>query len=216
MQRYRILHRTSYNFSGIVQLRPHTLRLRPREDYELRNESSTLTITPPASLLWHRDVEGNAVAIATFDLPTNQLSVESEVVIHQYNETPLNFLVADYAINWPYIYQSGDTMLLSPYMAIQEKENRTLLNEWIGNCWLPKERIQTYTLLHRICTHIHQTLSYQQECPNPRRRYPGHSLVPRVRVWMWACGERHAESCTSRNRPIMDSACYSRMSNCQN
>jgi transglutaminase-like putative cysteine protease len=145
MQRYKILHRTYYNFSGIVQLGPHTLRLRPREDHDLRIESSTLTITPPASLLWHRDVEGNAVAIATFDLPTNQLAVESEVVIHQYNEKPLDFLVADYAINCPFTYPSDDTMLLSPYMAVQEKENRTLLDEWIGNCWQPNERIQTYT-----------------------------------------------------------------------
>jgi hypothetical protein len=43
----------------------HHLRLRPREDYELRIESSTLTITPPAILFWHRDVEGNSVAVAT-------------------------------------------------------------------------------------------------------------------------------------------------------
>jgi transglutaminase-like putative cysteine protease len=161
MQRYKIIHRTYYNFSGIVRLGQHTLRLRPREDHELHIESSTLTITPPASLLWHRDVEGNAVATATFDLPTNQLAVESEVVIHQYNEKPLDFLVADYAINWPFTYQSDDTMLLSPYMAVQGKESRTLLDEWIGNCWQSKERIQTFTLLNRICTHIYQTLSYQ-------------------------------------------------------
>ncbi len=161
MQRYKIIHRTYYNFSGVVTLGPHTLRLRPREDYDLRIESSTLTITPPASLLWHRDVEGNSVAIATFDLPTNQLSVESEVVVHQYNEAPLDFLVADYAINWPFAYQSDDTTLLSPYMAIQDQENRTLLDGWIGNCWRPNERLQTYTLLRRICTYICQTLSYQ-------------------------------------------------------
>jgi transglutaminase-like putative cysteine protease len=99
MQRYNIFHRTYYNFSGLVSLGPHTLRLRPREDHDLRIESSTLTITPPASLLWHRDVEGNSVAVATFGLPANQLVVESDVVICQYNETPLEFLVADYAIN---------------------------------------------------------------------------------------------------------------------
>ena len=69
MQRYKILHRTYYNFSGAVTLGPHYLRLRPREDYDLHIESSTLTITPPATLLWHRDVEGNSVATATFDVP---------------------------------------------------------------------------------------------------------------------------------------------------
>jgi hypothetical protein len=83
-----------------VRLGPHHLRLRPREDYELRIESSTLTITPPATLLWHRDVEGNSVAIATFDIPASQLTMESEVIIQQYNEAPLDFLVADYAIDY--------------------------------------------------------------------------------------------------------------------
>jgi transglutaminase-like putative cysteine protease len=161
MQRYNILHRTYYNFSGPVRLGPHTLRLRPREDHDLRIESSTLTITPPASLLWHRDVEGNSVAVATFGLPTTQLVFESEVVIDQYNEAPLEFLVADYAINWPFTYQSDDAILLGPYMAIHENENRTQLDEWIGNCWQPGERIETYTLLNRICSHIYQSLNYQ-------------------------------------------------------
>ena len=71
MQRYKIIHRTYYNYSGDVTLGPHNLRLRPREDHELRIESLKLKITPPATLLWHRDVEGNSVAIATFDLPAN-------------------------------------------------------------------------------------------------------------------------------------------------
>jgi hypothetical protein len=57
--------------------------LRPREDYELRIESFALTITPAATLLWHRDIEGNSVAIATFTLPTSQLLIESEVIIQQ-------------------------------------------------------------------------------------------------------------------------------------
>jgi len=36
-----------------------------------------------------------------------------------------------------------------------------LLTEWISDLRQPGERIQTYTLLHRLCTHIHQTLSYR-------------------------------------------------------
>ena len=161
MQRYIILHRTFYNFSGLVRLGAHHLRLRPREDYELRIESSSLTITPPATLLWHRDVEGNSVAVATFNLPTNQLVVESEVIIQQYNEAPLDFLVADYAISYPFTYPSGDKILLSPYMASPEQATNNLLIEWIANIWQPTEQIQTYTLLNRICTHIHKSLSYR-------------------------------------------------------
>ena len=56
MQRYKIIHRTYYNYSEDVTLGPHTLLLRPREDHELRIESFILKTTPPANLLWHRDV----------------------------------------------------------------------------------------------------------------------------------------------------------------
>ncbi|MDP2431483.1 MAG: transglutaminase family protein [Pseudomonadota bacterium] len=167
MQRYKILHRTYYNFSGTVTLGPHQLRLRPREDHEMRIESSSLKITPSATLLWHRDVEGNSVATATFDSPTSQLAVESEVIIQQFNEAPLDFLVANHAINYPFAYQSDEVILLLPYMAFPDNQTKNQLTEWIAHFWQSSEQIQTYTLLQRLASHIQKTLSYQ------RREEPG-------------------------------------------
>ena len=161
MQRYKILHRTYYNYSGQVTLSPHRLLLRPREDHELRIESFALKISPSATLKWHRDVEGNSVAVATFDSLTNQLVVEAESVIQQYNEAPLDFLVADYAIQYPFLYLPGDQFLLSPYRAHPEPETLALMNRWIANFWRTDEPIQTYTLLQRLATHIFQTLTYR-------------------------------------------------------
>jgi transglutaminase-like putative cysteine protease len=161
MQRYKILHRTYYNFSAVVQLQPHTLRLRPREGHELRIESSSLDITPPASLRWHRDAEDNSVAIATFDTPTRQLVIESEAIIQQFNDAPLDFLVAEYAMNYPFAYTPEDRILLAPYMNGVEPLASDPLVEWVENLWRPGEAIQTYALLQRLCSHIHQTLTYQ-------------------------------------------------------
>jgi len=161
MQRYNILHRTYYNFSGAVTLGPHYLRLRPREDHSLHIESSTLTITPPAILLWHRDVESNSVATATFDVPANQLAIESEVIIQQFNENPLDFLVDDYAIGYPFDYRPEDEIILSPYMTLPEQKTKHLLTDWIANVWQAGDMIQTYTLLQRLATHTHTTLSYR-------------------------------------------------------
>ncbi|WP_455203896.1 transglutaminase family protein [Kaarinaea lacus] len=166
MQRYKIVHRTYYNFSGVVRLEPHTLLLRPREGHELRIESSTLKLTPPASLRWHRDVEDNSVAIASFDTPANQLVIESEVIIQQYNEAPLDFLVADYAMNYPFAYKPEEWAVLSPYVNITEHTASDLVADWVASLW-SGESVQTYTLLERLCVHIHQTLSYQ------RREEPG-------------------------------------------
>lgn len=161
MQRFKILHRTYYNFSGPVWLEPHALRLRPKEGHELRIESSSLKITPPAALRWHRDVEDNSVAVATFDAPTQQLAIESEVIIQQYNEAPLDFLVDDYATHFPFTYNADDRVLLSPYLNADNSSGNGTLAEWVANIWQPGEPIQTYALLQRLCIHINQSLSYQ-------------------------------------------------------
>lgn len=158
MQRYKILHRTYYSFSDEVRLEPHALRLRPREGHELRIESSILEITPPATLRWYRDAEDNSVAIATFDLPTSQLAIKSETIIQQYNEAPLDFIVADNAIDYPFSYTEADKIILSPYLNCSMNP---VLVAWLENLWHDGERIQTYALLQRLCVNIHQTLKYQ-------------------------------------------------------
>lgn len=161
MQRYKIIHRTYYNYSAGVILGPHHLLLRPREDYELRIESFSLTITPEATLLWHRDVEGNSVAIASFLLPTRQLVIESEVIIQHYNDSPLDFMVSDYALRYPFSYQGEENILLSAYTSLPDPMTVEVLNRWIANFWQSGESIQTYTLLLRIADYIYKTLTYR-------------------------------------------------------
>ena len=160
MKCYKIIHRTYYNYSASVTLGEHRLLLRPREDHELRIESFILKSAPEAKTLWHRDVEGNSVAIASFTQQTRQLLIESEVIIQQYNESPLDFIVAHYAITFPFEYKSEDKFLLSPYMQLPNRETRELLNSMIYNVYKTSEQIQTYTLLQRLSSHIYQTFSY--------------------------------------------------------
>ncbi|MCK7473905.1 MAG: hypothetical protein MZV49_11170 [Rhodopseudomonas palustris] len=124
MQRYRILHRTYYSFSAPARLGPHVLRLRPREDHELRIESSTLTIEPPAALRWHRDVEDNSVAIATFEALADRLAIESDLIIQQFNEVPLDFLVDAEAVSYPFAYSAEDAPVLAPYMDLAQGAGR--------------------------------------------------------------------------------------------
>lgn len=161
MKRYRIIHRTYYNYSNTVTLGEHELLLRPREGHDLRIESFVLNVTPTAKVYWHRDVEDNSVAIVNFTQPTRQLMVESDVIIQQYNESPLDFIVADSAINYPFHYSKGDEQLLSPYRFLPDEKTRELLNNWILNIWKSTERIQTYTLLQRLTKTISTSLVYK-------------------------------------------------------
>lgn len=166
MKRYKILHRTYYNYSETVTLGPHHLLIRPREDHELRIESFKLRISPQAKVLWHRGVEGNSVATISFSQATRQLAIESEVVVQQYNESPLNFLVEDYAIDYPFSYTSADQILLSPYRMLPDEAAREVLNEWIYQSWKLGEPVQTYGLLQRLTETINQTLEYKmREAP---------------------------------------------------
>ena len=171
MKRYKIIHRTYYNYTDTVTLGAHRLLLRPREDHELRIESFVLKCTPETKILWHRDVEDNSVAIANFNQPTQNLLIESEVIIQQYNESPLDFMVADYAIGYPFAYEAEDLFLLSSHMVLPDQKTRELLNDWIFNVWKFGEQIQTYTLLQNLTAHIYTTFTYKM------REEPGVQTV---------------------------------------
>ena len=160
MKRYKIIHRTYYNYSTEITLGTHHFLLRHREDHELRIESFILKSSPEIKIFWHRDVEGNSVAIANFNQQTQQLLVESEVIIQQYNESPLDFIVSDYAAEYPFVYKSSEQISLFPYMTLPEDETRIVLNDWIVNIYKNNESVQTYTLLQRLAQYIYTTLSY--------------------------------------------------------
>ena len=161
MQRYKIIHRTYYNYSADVTLGMHKLLLRPRESHELRIESFVLKCTPEAKVLWYRDVEDNSVAMAEFNQTVRQLIIESEVILQQHNESPLDFIVSDHAISYPFAYKPDEQFLLSPYRVLPDQESRELLNAWISNVWQAGQDIQTYSLLQGLVAYIYTTLSYK-------------------------------------------------------
>jgi transglutaminase-like putative cysteine protease len=161
MHRLKILHRTYYNFHGPVQLQPHRLLLRPREGPALRLESAQLDITPAAQLRWHRDAYDNSVAIATFSAPTARLAIVSECVVQQFDETPLDFLVADFAVNYPFTYDADSAHVLLPYLRNPTAADLTEVGAWVHRHWHPGEPVQTYGLLDRLCTVISQSFTYQ-------------------------------------------------------
>jgi transglutaminase-like putative cysteine protease len=161
MRRLKILHRTYYNFSGTVQLQPHRLLLRPREGPGLHIESSNLEIAPAAHIRWLRDAYDNSVAIAMFGSPTTHLGIVSECIVQQFDETPLDFLVEDHAVNYPFNYDAESANVLRPYLPGRVQGEQAALAAWVRRYWRPGEPVQTYGLLARLCTGINQSLSYQ-------------------------------------------------------
>ncbi len=162
MKRYSIIHHTNYSFPDSVQLLPHTLRLRPREGPELRIESSKLDIFPASSLRWHRDIEGNAVATVNFSSQTNRLTIKSEVIIQQFDLDPLNCLVADHAMYYPFTYTDDERCLLAPYLTDNTNEQAPVFNDWLGSTPYQGEAIQSFTLLLQLAQRIFNTINYKK------------------------------------------------------
>lgn len=165
MQRYRIRHHTIYSYDAEVGLNAHALRLRPRESHELRIEASLLQISPGATLRWHRDAENNSVAIATFTEPADSLRIESGVLIQQYHQDPHDFLVDPVAQFFPFQYSAEEQLLLAPYR--RPVDHDAALELWVAGLYAPGEHLETYALLKRISSCIHDTFHYV------RREEPG-------------------------------------------
>lgn len=160
MRRLNIHHRTQYHFSSTVELGTHHLLLRPREGHDLRIESSSLSITPPGMVTWHRDIDDNSVATVGFSAPTSELTITSEVMCQHYDSEPLDFIVADHAVHYPFTYAADEAIVLAPYLVCAEPVLSGELNDWVGRFWVSGRSIQTYTLLQQLCAGIQQSMIY--------------------------------------------------------
>jgi len=158
----RIRHRTTYNYSQAVTIGQHKIMLRPREGHDVHIESSVLEIRPAHTIRWMRDVYGNSLAKVDFNDKTTQLSFYSEVVLRQYDLNPLDFILEESAVNFPFVYDSESLPELTSCMAILYPRDAATLREWLEQFWKPGDEMTTISLLHRINSHINHTFTYQR------------------------------------------------------
>jgi transglutaminase-like putative cysteine protease len=160
MQRLQINHVTEYQFTAPVTLQPHRLLLRPREGHDIRIESSMLEISPAHTIKWHRDVFDNSMAVVSFQEPAQQLVVSSEVIIQHYGQAPLDFVVEDYAVNYPFVYNAEERVDLLPFQTSVYSTDQRALQDWLGTFGLASGPVETYVLLDRINRNIAKEFSY--------------------------------------------------------
>jgi transglutaminase-like putative cysteine protease len=162
MRRLQINHVTTYEFSETVTLLPHTLLLRPREGKNIRIESAKLAIIPAYQLQWQRDVYDNAVALAMFTEKSSRLSINSRLVLQHYDDQPLDFLVAEYAVRYPFQYDPAERADLAPYLSTLFEQDRSAVSAWLQQFWQSGQVVETYLLLEWINKAIATGFVYQQ------------------------------------------------------
>lgn len=179
MRRLQIKHITTYQYAETVTLLPHKLLLRPREGHDIRIESAELIISPAHQLQWQRDVYDNAVAQATFLESSSQLTIGSRVLIQHYDDQPLDFLVAEYAVLFPFQYDAAERLDLGPYLLPIFDQDRSMLGTWLLQFWQSGQVVETYLLLEWINKAIATGFTYQQR-EEPGVQTPATTLTNRA------------------------------------
>lgn len=158
-----INHTTHYRYSSPVSLGNHRLLLRPRSGYDLHIVTSELTLTPePLKLTWSRDVYGNSVAVVQFGaVTTTELIVSSEIHVEHFDDLPLDFIVEEHALNYPYLLSPNERIELGPYLIPSYLNDQTAVAKWVKDFWTPGRSIETYGLLDQMNRSIASTFKYQ-------------------------------------------------------
>lgn len=160
MNALSIRHRTTYRYREPVRLGPHRLMLRPRESHDLRLLSSTLELTPAASVSWTNDVFGNAVATASFSGLADGLTIESLAVVELGASPWPVFDIAASAIRYPFHYSAEELTDLGSLATPQYVDPLGQLTEW-GQGFVRDQQTDTLALLKDLVAGVAEATSYQ-------------------------------------------------------
>ena len=170
MKRIRITHHTQYHYHEPVSFGPHRAMMRPREGHDLHIVSGRVEIEPEATVRWLRDVYDNSVAVATFEQPARTLRILSEVDVDLYHDAPVDCLIDPGASSFPFQYAPNEQLELTIYRLPSYPYDGPALQTWLAELYRPGQIVETFDLLNRLNTRIHDTLRYAE------RHAPGVQL----------------------------------------
>ncbi len=161
-----ITHNTVYTYDREVQLLPHLLYLRPRENALLKVEDYECSTQPEGRLQWMRDDFDNLPASIHFAGLASRLEIRSRCRVTTTDLPPFEFLVRDYATTFPFNYEPLHRSNLSIYLTPPEPVTRIAVIGWMERCFTdrPWETVQWLFALNQA---VFRNLSYT------RRDEPG-------------------------------------------
>lgn len=159
-QRVRITHMTSYQYDRAVTLGPHRLMLRPRESREHRLLAFDLDISPTARVDWSHDVAGNAVASATFETPSDTLTIRARTVMELCAPAWPVFPIAASAISYPFLYAADDWTDLGALAVPQYVDATGRLSDWAEG-FVMSRPTDTLSLLKDLSNGVAARIAYE-------------------------------------------------------
>jgi len=155
--RVAINHKTEYRYDRLVNLSPHTVRLRPAVHTRTPIHSYSLKVLPENHFInWQQDPFGNFLARLVFPEKTRKFSVEVDLVAEMVVINPFDFFLDESANHYPFQYDEQLTNELTPYLVI--KENGPLLKQWVAG--VDRSRMQTNDFLVALNQKLQKQIDY--------------------------------------------------------
>lgn len=156
--RVAIRHQTSYKYDRLVNLSPHTFRLRPAAHCRTPIISYSLKIEPANHFInWQQDPFGNFLARVVFPEKTKVLHFEVEVIAEIIVINPFDFFIEEYAEHFPFVYDDQLKKELAPYMEVAEDTPK--LEAWYKEI-KPSEKLRSIDLLVKLNQLVQQKVKY--------------------------------------------------------
>ncbi len=164
--RIEIVHTTRFDYDRIVKPLDHLLYMRPADTPLLRVHRFHLGFTPSASVQWIRDDFDNLVASARFSSDSSVLEIHATCALTTSDLPPFEFLVRDYARQFPFAYEPLHYFNLGIYFNPSQATAHAPLRRWIAAHFAeqPQDTVAWLFALNRT---VHQHLTYE------RRTEPG-------------------------------------------
>ena len=155
--RVALHHKTVYVYDRAVTLGPQLVRLRPAPHSRTPVTGYSLKVQPADHFInWQQDPHGNFLARLVFNQPTQQFSVEVDLIADMMVINPFDFFLEPYAERCPFQYEEPLRHELLPYLSTAEPGPR--LREYLAT--VDRAPKQAVNFLVDLNARLQQSIHY--------------------------------------------------------
>jgi transglutaminase-like putative cysteine protease len=144
-----------------VRFNEHRAIIRPRDSHDLRVLDARLTLSPPGEVRWVHDVFSNSIALISFAEPGEILEIGSVVEIDHYGIDDPDWMLHEYAQNYPFRYDNDQIVDLLPLLQNHYPDPEGAVRAWATRFLDGAEYTPTHDLLRRIASAIKAEFGYE-------------------------------------------------------
>lgn len=172
----RVNHTTTYTYKHPIGFGEHRILFRPRDSHDQRLLQSRMVISPePSELFWVHDPFGNSVAVANFDVKSDALRFETEIVVDQTPQLRLHYRAEHHARSWPFEYDEEDLPDLRSSITRQYANDGGATEDWARRFISPTGTTDTASMLEAMTVAIRDDFRYSRRT-NPGTQTPAMTL----------------------------------------